>query len=331
LKVPTLTVIVPATDRPETLAACREAIEAAVDGPEEVIVVDVPKHSGPAAARNAGALPASGDVLVFVDADVAVKPDVFQRIRATFVADPGLTAVFGSYDDEPAVDGVVAHFRNLLHHHVHQGAAGPARTFWAGLGAIRQDAFHAIGGFDASEYKLPSMEDIELGMRLDDVGARVKLDNGMQGTHMKAWTLRQMVRSDLVNRGIPWVALLARRRQPSSALNLAWRHRISALATLAAVLGIVARRPRVALAAASAQLALNASFYALLMRRRGPLEAVAGIGLHAVHQLTAIAAVPLGLLAFARERHRPPMLGNALARVEPEPEENALRAPLATS
>jgi GT2 family glycosyltransferase len=331
LEAPTLSVIVPATDRPETLAACREAILAAADGPEEVIVVDVPERSGPAAARNAGALPASGDVLVFVDADVAVKPDAFTRIREAFATDPELTAVFGSYDDEPAVDGVVAHFRNLLHHHVHQGAAGDARTFWAGLGAIRQDAFHEIGGFDAAEYKLPSMEDIEMGMRLADIGASVRLDTGLQGTHMKAWTLRQMVRSDLISRGIPWVALLARRRQPSSALNLAWRHRVSALATLTAAAGLVARRPRVVLAGLAGQLALNTSFYMLLLRRRGPVEALAGVGLHAVHQLTAIAAVPLGLLAFARERHRPPVLGDALARTRPGPDDDAVEAPLATS
>ncbi|MGH7896935.1 MAG: acetone carboxylase subunit gamma, partial [Candidatus Binatia bacterium] len=40
-------------------------------------------------------------------------------------------------------------FRNLLHRHVHQEGAGPATTFWAGLGAIRREAFERVGGFDA--------------------------------------------------------------------------------------------------------------------------------------------------------------------------------------
>jgi GT2 family glycosyltransferase len=304
-----LTAIVPATDRPDTLAACREAIESAHDGPEEVIVVDVPEHSGPAAARNAGAMPASGDILVFVDADVAVHPDAFRRIRAAFAADSELTAVFGSYCDAPAVDGVVANFRNLLHHYVHQGAAGPAYSFWSGLGAIRRDAFHESGGFDATEYRTPMMEDIELGMRLVDGGARIVLDPELLGTHMKAWSLRGMVRTDLKGRGIPWVTLLARRGELPSSLNLAWRHRLSALATVCAAASAVGRRPRTAAAFAAGQIALDLPLYALLLRRRGPAEAIAGVGLHAVHNLTAVAAVPVGLAIYARDRGRPNLPG----------------------
>ena len=264
-----LTAIIPATNRPGTLAACRKAIEVALDRPEEVIVVDVPERSGPAAARNAGALPASGDILVFVDADIAVHPDAFQRIRAAFEENPALTAVFGSYCDSPAVEGVVANFRNLLHHYVHQGAAGPAYSFWAGLGAIRRDAFHASGGFDATEYRTPMMEDIELGMRLVDSGASIVLDPELRGTHMKAWSLSGMVRTDLQSRGIPWVTLLARRGQVTTALNLAWRHRVSALATVMAAGAAVRGRPRAAAALMAGQVALNAPLYSLLLRRRG--------------------------------------------------------------
>ena len=70
--------------------------------------------------------------------------DALARVRAAFADDPGLTAVFGSYDDAPP-GGTVAAFRNLLHHHVHHRGAGPASTFWSGLGAIRRDAFLAAG------------------------------------------------------------------------------------------------------------------------------------------------------------------------------------------
>ena len=41
---------------------------------------------------------------------------------ARLVADPGLTALFGSYDDHPPARDVVSQFRNLLHHFVHQQA-----------------------------------------------------------------------------------------------------------------------------------------------------------------------------------------------------------------
>src|SRR5579864_8703318 len=94
-----LTVIVPATNCPPTLEACLGSIKAAVSPPEQLIVVDDPAIKHPALARNVGARDATGDVVVFVDADVTVHPDAFQRIRRAFMEDPGLAALFGSYDD----------------------------------------------------------------------------------------------------------------------------------------------------------------------------------------------------------------------------------------
>ena len=41
---------------------------------------------------------------------------------------------------------------------------------------------------------------------------------------------------------------------------------------------------------------LNYSFYALLARRRGGREAMAGIGLHSLHHLTAAVSVPVAVL-----------------------------------
>src|SRR5579859_7643077 len=152
--MPTVTAIVPATNAPPTLAACLQAIRAADEAPEELIVVE--QGGGPADARNRGAARATGDVLVFVDADVLVHAEAFARIRRAFDADASLAALFGSYDDRPAAPGTVSAFRNLMHHHVHHEGAGPATTFWAGLGAVRRDAFEAVGGFDAARYLVPS-------------------------------------------------------------------------------------------------------------------------------------------------------------------------------
>ena len=102
---------------------------------------------------------------MFVDADVEVHPDALERIRIAF-SDPATTAVFGSYDDSPSVPTTVSTFRNLLHHHVHQTNPGPTTSFWTGLGAVRRTAFEEIGGFDAERYRVPSIEDIDLGRRL---------------------------------------------------------------------------------------------------------------------------------------------------------------------
>jgi GT2 family glycosyltransferase len=294
----TLTAVVPATNDPPTLDACVNAIVAAEQPPEEIYVIT--EGGGPAEARNAGVEDAKGDVVVFVDADVLPHEDAFVRIRAAFNADPALVAVFGSYDDVPAEPGIVSQFRNLLHHHVHQQGAGEATTFWAGLGAVRADAFRAAGGFDADRYPLPSVEDIDLGTRLSANGGRIILDPLIQATHLRRWTLPDMVRTDFWQRGVPWIELVLRHGSGTSALNLGWRHRVSAAAAVISALAIVRGRPGTALAGLAVLVGLNIHLYELFLRRHGPVGVVAGVGLHTVHHVTGALAVPVGV---ARHLH----------------------------
>ena len=303
--VPSLSVVVPATDAPATLDECIRAIEAAVDSPGELIVVDTPRGVGPAAARNAGARRSSGDVIVFVDSDVAVHPDAFARIQAAFAIDPTLTALFGSYDDDPRAGGVVSDFRNLLHHYVHQTAAGPATTFWAGLGAIRRDAFVESGGFDERIFPQPSIEDIDLGMRIVDRGGRIVLDPLLQAKHLKRWTLAGMIDTDFAARGVPWVTLLLRRGSGSTALNLGWRHRATAAASLALVTALARKRLPLSAGLLVLIITLNQSFYRLLLRRRGAGVAAAGLPLHIVHHLVGVAALPAGARRHLLARRSP--------------------------
>lgn len=297
-----VTAVIPATDDPPTLARCLAAIHAAEDSPDEVLVVDSPRGAGPAACRNAGALRADNPIVVFVDADVLVHADAFTRIRAAFATDPRLVALFGAYDDQSVAPGAVSAFRNLLHHHIHQTAAGPATTFCSALGAIRRDELLASGGFDERRYPRASIEDIELGLRLSERGARIVLDPRIAGTHLKVWTLRSMLVTDLLHRGIPWVSLLARKGTDSRALNLGLSHRLSAGCSALAIIGLVARRRVAAVLGVGGLLSLNRSFYRLLLMRRGVRGALLGVVLHILHQLVALVSVPAGIVVFAAER-----------------------------
>jgi GT2 family glycosyltransferase len=300
--VTSLSVVVPATNAPPTLAACLEALRSSTSPPDELIVVETPPRLGPAGARNLGARRAEGDVLVFVDSDVLVHADALARLRAWFDGDDPPDAVFGSYDDAPAAHGVVSSFRNLLHHHVHQESGGVVASFWAGLGAVRKSRFDDVGGFDEERYPHSSVEDIELGVRLAAAGARIVLDPTMLGTHLKRWTLAEMARTDLFRRGIPWIELMLRHRRLGGDLNLSWRHRASTVAVAGGVLAALARRRALVLAAAGAFVALNARFYGVLRRKRGAGGAVAGVGLHALHHALALMAVPAGLVLHLLRR-----------------------------
>jgi hypothetical protein len=298
-------VIIPATDDPPTLTTVLASIRGSTDPPQQVIVVDTPPNLGPAAARNAGAGDAIGDVLVFVDADVEVHADAFQRIRSAFRQHAGLAAVFGSYDDQPQANGVVSEFRNLLHHHVHQEGAGEAITFWAGLGAIRREVFFDLGGFDEQRFRHPSVEDIELGMRLHESGGRILLDPSIQGKHLKRWTFLTMTQTDLMRRGVPWLRLVLERRTTLGALNLGPQH-LAATGISVVLLGALLRRNgRLTFTLLALLVILDRRFYALLMRRRGPAIAAAGLPLHVAHRLISAAAVPIALAHHITGRKRP--------------------------
>lgn len=299
-----LSVIVPATDSPPTLERCVRAIEASRPESAELLVEVLPRGAGPAEARNRAACRARGDVLVFVDSDVVVRPEALRRIEERFQADPALAALFGSYDDGPTARGAVSRFRNLLHHHVHQLAPGPAETFWAGLGAVRADAFAAAGGFDAVRYPKPAVEDIELGGRLAALGLRVELDPCVEGTHLKRWTLRSMMATDFARRGVPWTRLQLERGRTDRGLSLSRRQRAAALAAVALAVAAGARRPRAALGATAVMVLANLRFYLLLLRTGGFWLAAVSVPLHLVHLLTAAASVPAGIAVHVVARAR---------------------------
>jgi hypothetical protein len=198
-------------------------------------LVRLEQRSGPALARNAGVMKARGEVIFFTDADVLLHSDALTKAMRALESDPDVAAVFGSYDDRPGHGSLLSRYRNLYHHWNHQIAKEEASTFWTGCGAIRKELVIALGGF-SSDYKRPSIEDIELGYRLREAGYRVRLLKTMLGTHLKHWKFWDMVRTDVFQRGVPWVALLWRYRSAPADLNLNGQARI---ATVSAALLLV--------------------------------------------------------------------------------------------
>jgi glycosyltransferase involved in cell wall biosynthesis len=166
------------------------------------------KPHGPAYARNLGAAQANGELLVFIDADVTVHTDTISKIVHIFQENPQVTAVFGSYDDQPAQRDFFSQYKNLVHHFVHQNGKQEAATFWSGCGAIRRKIFLEVGGFDATKYPRPSIEDIELGYRLTSLGYEIRLEKDIQVKHLKRWSFTGLVGTDIRQRAVPWSSLI---------------------------------------------------------------------------------------------------------------------------
>lgn len=312
---PFCSVIVPAHNAahllPRTLGAIRDS-----DYPEdrfELIVVDDGSNDetpavaasfadvvvkldnrafGPAYARNRGFDVARGEYVLFIDADVVVRPETLRSFANVLSQDEGIAAVFGSYDDAPDAPGFVSQYRNLLHHYVHQKNAGDVETFWAGAGMVRREAFEKAGLYDEWHYPKPQIEDIELGARIRALGKRIVLHPEIQVKHLKRWTLRGVLKTDLRDRGIPWARLLAHRGAMLSqgTLNLKWTEKLNTilvwLALLAALVAAVLREPRLLLVtlgclAGATLISLPLlSFYA---RVRGPLFAARVVPIHLLY------------------------------------------------
>ena len=190
-------------------------------------VLVMPRNGGPGAARNFAADHAVGEILWLIDSDVVAHPGGAALIAAAF-ADPGVVAVFGSYDDAPAGQSWMSQYKNLMHRYYHQRARREATTFWAGCGALRKAAFLAAGGFDVKTYTKPSIEDIELGYRLRAAGGRILLLPDLQGKHLKVWTVRNAVQTDIFARALPWSRLMIGQGGLTDDLNTSRAERLRA-------------------------------------------------------------------------------------------------------
>jgi GT2 family glycosyltransferase len=313
----------------ESFRRCLSSLRAASPQPEEVIVVvdgDVPEaarlaeelggrvvctaaRSGPAVARNLGARVARGDILLFIDADVSVHPTVIWEVLQTFQAWPEVSAVIGSYDDTPAAANFPSQYKNLLHHFVHQAAREEGYTFWGACGAIRREAFWEVGGFD-ERYRLPSIEDIELGYRLKAAGRRIRVCKTLLVCHHKRWGAVSLFRSDFFRRALPWTDLILRTGRLENDLNTDRATRLKVVLTggLVVALALGFWRPEVWGAAAllaMALLILDAPLLGFFRRKRGTWFALRTIPWHWFYYFYSGLAVAITLVARLVRRGKP--------------------------
>lgn len=256
LNNPTVSVIVPVFNGSEHIRTCLEAIFSSTCRDFECIVVDdgskddtllminrfqvnvliLPKTYGPAYARNRGVEVSKGRILLFIDADVAIRPDTITRVIEDFEKMPAIDALFGSYDDEPGAPNFLSQYKNLFHHYIHQHGKKDASTFWCGCGAIKRDVFIKFGGFNEN---FRFIEDIELGYRLkaahpvrnkaisNRMSHSIYLDKSLQVKHLKKYTFLGLLASDIFGRAIPWTMLMLSSGNTVNDLNTKTGNKIS--------------------------------------------------------------------------------------------------------
>ena len=307
-----VSLIVPAYNAEATLPECLKALGAAMRATDELIVFDdgstdstrsiaeaagarivsnPGQPRGPAHGRNKAAASATRPYLMFVDADVIIHADAIDRL-VDEVQRTGAIAAFGSYDDHPRSRRLPALYANLRHHFVHQSGSRDATTFWSGIGLMKADIFRDFGGYDDRLFAHPSIEDVELGMRLIAAGKRIRLVPEAQGTHWKDWTLWRVWHTDVVRRALPWSRLIADGEMAEADLNLARKERMLALLALsipAALVGGFLFKPLWAAAALLLALYLIGilPFVRVLARRMNIVQLAAAIAMHLCYHVYA--------------------------------------------
>jgi len=208
-----ITAIIPARDAAATITPALQGLAPFFAAGHEIIVVDdgsrdstaqiaetqqcrVIRHEqsrGPAAARNAGATAATGDVLLFIDADVVTPSNLLPRLTEMF-AQPETGAAQGLYEPSLPQDTPVTAYQNDYYHWTFRRAAGPRTAICATFCfAVRRELFQQLGGFE-ERITDPTVEDEEFGYRLFAAGCPIWLATELQVRHLAVYTLWSFVR-----------------------------------------------------------------------------------------------------------------------------------------
>jgi glycosyltransferase involved in cell wall biosynthesis len=190
----TITVVVCAHNEEHFIAACLHSLLAQTRRPDEIIlinnasadrtgavaravpgvrVIDEPRR-GLVVARERGRREATGDILVYVDADCRAPLTWLERVESRFARDVELLALSGNYRFYDwdwwgrtllrAYDFTLGPATHVLVKYILRMGV----VFYGGNFAVRRDALDRIGGFDTTiEFH---GEDTNLGRRLFRIG-----------------------------------------------------------------------------------------------------------------------------------------------------------------
>jgi glycosyltransferase involved in cell wall biosynthesis len=319
-------VIVPNYNGKKTLGETLSALSRAVPPPAEVIVSDDGSadgseriagefgaklirseiRRGASANRNAGAAAASGEILVFIDADALVPPETFAVLAGRF-SDPAVAGVIGLLRPLTRFPDLCSQYKNFYMHYTYSRLPDPVTVFYTSIAAVRKEVFRSCGGFDA-RYRSATIEDMEFGVRMTAQGHRIVLDRRLQVEHIKKYSFALLMKTAFRRAsGLAKIALrdrLSRGRKKSyvtTSTSFLAGIVLSFLA-LAGLLTTLVFPPRpcllFTLLSYLALLALNAGFLIGFARTTRPLYGVLACGLIFLDLLAHGAGVIQGGLSF---------------------------------
>lgn len=156
-------------------------------------VVRMAQNSGPAAARNQGALHAKYDTLLFTDSDVWVKKSLLHDLLYTF-QHANADAVQGTFSEVCPFGNYFSQYKNLYNRFVLNSLPNWIDTTFTSITAVKKNAFMQCGGFDAN-IRSASVEDRTLGKNLIEHGFRIYFNPSLEVVHNKKLTAWGFIRN----------------------------------------------------------------------------------------------------------------------------------------
>ncbi|MDP9861449.1 MULTISPECIES: glycosyltransferase [Streptosporangium] len=321
---PLVSVIIPNYNYADVLGLCLRSVQEQTYSPIEIIYVDdcstddsvrvaeshgvrvlsTPRNSGVSAARNLGVAHARGEVLFFLDSDVALAPDAVAQAVALLGSDPGIGAVSGNYEAVPLRrDSLVKEYRTLYRHYWYLVAEGPIKGFLpVAIIAFPAAVWAEVGPWTA---ELTQSEGADIGERLNE-RYTVLLTSAVRGRHDDDATLRIALRKVFTRTRVHVPFFLQPRRaagvvgSPESAASLA-----AALTLLALPVPLLtgaawsAALPALLLAA---WLGIDRKMYRYVFATRGAGFGLFFVGTHFLVNLTIAAGAGVGIVQWLTSR-----------------------------
>lgn len=196
-----LSVIIPAFNEENYIGACLQSIQKQTQKPLEVIVVNNnstdrtskiasqfnvrivnEKKKGVSAARNAGAKMATGNILVFLDADCQMPPTHLQSLVNDFKSNKPIDGLAGPYvihDGGKFVEWITKRGHYFWHYFRFINFLFGYQGFSGGNVAMKKSSFIAAGGFDETLHDILQTEDAEFAIRLHRLGFHIFFDQNL--------------------------------------------------------------------------------------------------------------------------------------------------------
>lgn len=154
-------------------------------GASPLRVIRQSPNQGPARARNLGVENARGDLLLFLDADVALRPDTLRRMLDLAASRPEMAAFRAIYSPVSLTPGRWARYK-AAHNYAYSVSEGmrPYTTtiFGTSCGLVRREVFDRLKGFNEA-YRKADIEDYEFGRVLMRYGLPTLADPTIQVDH----------------------------------------------------------------------------------------------------------------------------------------------------